>query len=367
MSTPNIPWDQPLNHTNYPNVRFWFRRDWINRKKETSGITNINQSNTIKQNKGRAPSGLNVTLRYVEDANGVVVDGFRASEMRKFARAIWNQLQAAGKAPKSWGKADLDVATHYRCEMRRRFPEFGLCEFDWKAEQLATDNYPNWASNNIQGVKLESSDSLLTHSKRRRDSVDQVSKRAKTGSISPSPIDVDSTPSSNVISTTANLSPVDPGSTITPANLPPSSITQPAMLPNIVVTAHTVAPNIKEPACPNISNISVNITSDHLNGLPVNSVPTDSMLTFVNQELGEDDVPTGPTAASTVLDSISAIAVASQVLPIPVATDALPSFDIVNNNRAAAAAETANSSLAASLPGDCASVSGMSMPRVRMF
>ncbi|KAF8798239.1 hypothetical protein BYT27DRAFT_7042808, partial [Phlegmacium glaucopus] len=97
-----------------------------------------------------APSGLNVSLCYVEDVHGVVVDGFHASEMRKFAQSIWNQLQGAGKAPKSWGKADLDVAAHYRHEMHRRFPKLGLCEFDWKAEQLATDNYPNWASNNLQ-------------------------------------------------------------------------------------------------------------------------------------------------------------------------------------------------------------------------
>ena len=124
-----LPWDQPLNRSNYPKVRFWFRKDWINQKKETSGITKVNESNlftTTDQNKGWAPSGLNVTLRYVEDVHGVVVDGFRASEMRKFARAIWNQLRGAGKAPRSWGKADLDVATHYRREMRRRFPELGL-------------------------------------------------------------------------------------------------------------------------------------------------------------------------------------------------------------------------------------------------
>jgi len=31
----------------------------------------------------------------------------------------------------------LDVATHYRHEMHRRFPELALCEFDWKAEQIA--------------------------------------------------------------------------------------------------------------------------------------------------------------------------------------------------------------------------------------
>lgn len=123
------------------------------------------------------------------------------------------------------------------------------------------------------------------------------------------------------------------------------------MLPNIVVSVQTITPNIEEPACP---NIPVNITSDHLNELPVNLVPTDSMLTFVNQELGEDDVSTGPTAASTVSDSIPAIVMMtctpSQEWPIPVATDTPPSFDVVIKDAAAAAAETTNSSLAVSMP-----------------
>jgi len=360
MSASNLPLDQPLNHNDYPKVRFWFRKDWINRKKETSGITRVNQSNafTTQQNRGRAPSGLNVSLRYVEDAHGVVVDGFRASEMRKFARSIWNQLLGAAKAPRSWGKADLDVAAHYRREMCRRFPELGLCEFDWKAEQLATDNYPNWASNNLQGVKLEPSDSSLTQMKRRRDSVGQISKKAKTESISSTPIDIDSVPSSNVVSNATNFPPIDSGSTVTPANTCPSSVTQrtqPATLPTIV-TVHTAAPpNMEEFIYP---NLPANIASDHPNDLPANPVPTDEMLASVDQ----DEVLTGPTTALAVSDSVPAVAVMTQEFPTPVVAATPPSFDAVVKD---GAAKTANSSQAAS-PPDGASFPSKSMPRVRM-
>ena len=308
MSSPNIPSDRPLTHTDYPNVQFWFRRDWINRKKETSGITKVNP--TAEPNKGRAPSGLNVTLRYVEDVDGVVVDGYHASEMRKFARAIWNQLHGAGKAPRSWGKADLDVATHYRREMRRRFPELGLCEFDWKAEQLATDNYPNWASNNFQAVKSESSEPSLTHNKRRRDSVGHISKRAKTRSISPTPITIDSAPSSNVVSDTTDFPPIDPGIIVTPANISPSSesVTQPAMLPSIIVSVHPATPtNIEEP-------------------IPAVALPTPTTSTMGHEPL---------------------------------------SFDVVKDG-AAAAAKTDDSSQVANLPNGDASISRMNMPRVRV-
>jgi len=311
---------------------------------------------TTEQNKGRAPSGLNISLHYVEDVHGVVVDGFRASEMRKFARSIWNQLHGAGKAPRSWGKADLDVAAHYRREMRRRFPELGLCEFDWKAEQLATDNYPNWASNNLQGTKPEPSEPSLTHSKRRRDSVGHISKKAKTETIPPTLIDIDSTPSSNVISN----SPVnDPGSTISPANIPPSSII-PATAPSIIAPVHTTAPpNFEELRHP---NTPADITSDRPNELPADPVPTDNMA-FVNQEPGKGGVPT--TAVSGSIPTAAVMNIQELPTPATVDADAPPSFDIVINDAAAAVAETANSSQAAS-PPQGASISTMSMPRVRM-
>jgi len=413
MSSSNVPWDQPLNRSDYPQVRFWFRKDWINRKKETSGVTKVNHSNmfaTTEQNKGRAPSGLNVSLRYVEDVHGVIVDGFRASEMRKFARSIWNQLQGAGKAPRSWGKADLEVAAHYRREMRRRFPELGLCEFDWKSEQLATDNYPNWASNNLQGVKIESSDPSLMHSKRRRDSVDRSSKKAKTETLSPTPIDIDSAPSSNlnavsnmpVNDSSSTISPVnippssvilvpppsiiisqvntaappsfeelrcpntpaditppyEPRSTISPAGIPPSSVVLPASSPSIIASVHTATntPSFEEPKP---LNTPVDITSDYANELPADPIPTGNMA-FVNQELGKD-VPTTAISAS----GLTAVAVMNiQEPPTEVTSttaDTPPSFDVVRVIKDAA--ETANSPQAVSPPQD-ASVSTMSMPRV---
>ena len=57
--------------------------------------------------------GVNVTLCYVEDEHSTAIDGFCGSEMHKFAWSVWSQLTWAGKAPRSWGKAELHVAAHY--------------------------------------------------------------------------------------------------------------------------------------------------------------------------------------------------------------------------------------------------------------
>ena len=57
-------------------------------------------------------------MRYVEDENGQMVDGHRASTIRKLARSIWVALANAGKAPAKWSQADVVVAQSYKREMR---------------------------------------------------------------------------------------------------------------------------------------------------------------------------------------------------------------------------------------------------------
>jgi hypothetical protein len=55
-----------------------------------------------------------------------------------------------GVASKKWdptgnlGAADLDTRKLYCHEMRLHFLELKLCVLDWKAEQIATNDYPSW-------------------------------------------------------------------------------------------------------------------------------------------------------------------------------------------------------------------------------
>jgi hypothetical protein len=74
-------------------------------------------------------------MTYVEDADGLLVDGAQASEMRRRAREIWNHFATAGTAPATWGKLDLPRLQFYRREMAAQFSELRLCEGDWKADR----------------------------------------------------------------------------------------------------------------------------------------------------------------------------------------------------------------------------------------
>lgn len=137
--------DEPLRREDYPDVQFWTRRDWLDRSGQESDTMVLDNSG--RRGKTRASQGINVTMRYMEDENGTVVDGHRATEMRRYARLIWVNMANNGGPPPSWGKVDVKLSQTYCREMRQKFPELALCDLDWKADQIATDNYPSWFKN----------------------------------------------------------------------------------------------------------------------------------------------------------------------------------------------------------------------------
>ena len=83
-------------------------------------------------------------MRYVEMASGKIIDGNRATDMRRFARSIWVYMAKAGTPPAMWGSADLKTREMYCKEMTHTFEELSFCDLDWKSEQIVTDNYPSW-------------------------------------------------------------------------------------------------------------------------------------------------------------------------------------------------------------------------------
>ena len=124
-------------HEDFLLVKFWYRHKW--NTAENSQVAHIGAS---AHGKTWATQGKNVTLRFVEDENGSVIDGFRASAMCRFACELWAGLNGIGKAPKTWGKVNATVATQYQNEMERKFFKLRLCDNHWKADLIAILNYP---------------------------------------------------------------------------------------------------------------------------------------------------------------------------------------------------------------------------------
>ena len=137
---------QSLDQKTYPNVKFWHKAAWTEYSNDQ--VPDLNgKEGSQPRGRARAAQNINVAMRYVENENGETVDGNRATDMRKFARTIWVTLAKKGAQPATWGQADLETRRLYCSAMSDRFFELKLCHLDWKAEQIATDNYPSWHAN----------------------------------------------------------------------------------------------------------------------------------------------------------------------------------------------------------------------------
>jgi hypothetical protein len=171
----------PLHQEDYPKIKFWFKRQWT----EFSSNDHPTNATSGPQARGRsrAAQGINVSMQYVQLEDGTTINGDRATEIRKFARAIWVSISKTGAPPSKWGQADLQTRQQYLSAMGSRFPELRFCDLEWKGDQIATDNYPSWYANWLtnQSLKKEDNDalSLQTTKRSRKASEKFAAKRVK--------------------------------------------------------------------------------------------------------------------------------------------------------------------------------------------
>jgi hypothetical protein len=132
----------------YPNVKYWYRQDWLAHVKQSGNSADVTD---IIRGKTLISKGINKTMLYLEDIEGKAIDGYRLRDIRAHARAIWTNFQSIGRLPTTWGRADAEIAGVYRRKMCSKFFEFGLCDNDWKADLLATESYPSWYNNHVKG------------------------------------------------------------------------------------------------------------------------------------------------------------------------------------------------------------------------
>ena len=176
--------------SNYPHIKFWTKQEWM--EYYNNDVTSTSDKT---RGKSRAAQGVNVTMRFAELEDGTVVDGHVAGNIRRAARSTWVHLANNGEAPSKWRSASMLVIRSYHEEMYRRFPFLQYCDDNWKAEQIAMDNYPSWYNSWCKKKdKAESSANIkdeqepLVSMKRPNDAtLDTESKRMK---ITPQPASV---------------------------------------------------------------------------------------------------------------------------------------------------------------------------------
>ena len=166
-----------LAREDYMQIDFWFKHQWIsslsnrvtdvvekagNENENDNDNDNDNEDNDIdgttendllrpispapgtQRGQGRSRAGINVSMCYIQNKDGQVIDGHRAREIRIHARAVFVGFAMKGTQFASWGDADAASRKTFYREMSTRFEELQYCDLDWKAEQIAIDTYPGW-------------------------------------------------------------------------------------------------------------------------------------------------------------------------------------------------------------------------------
>ena len=147
--------DIPLKRADYPGVRFWTRLEWIDYFKSKNSSDSSSYGTESVHGRTLMSQGVNKTVKYIEDASSNPVDRYKLKDILTHMCSIWSSFLSLNCAPTTWGKADMEILCHFRREMHVKFPEFALCENDWKADYLATTHYPSWYSNHVRGVAIK--------------------------------------------------------------------------------------------------------------------------------------------------------------------------------------------------------------------
>jgi hypothetical protein len=140
---------------------------------------------------GQMSKGINISMRFVEDKHGVIIDGFHVKAILGGAHQMFFQLRDLKKHPKTWGAAGTEVLRAYCQEMEQQYPVLALCADSWKAKYVATQNYSSWYNTHGKTViKVEDSDhsddmDVQQPTKKRRPS-HKVSKSLKKTKSDPS-------------------------------------------------------------------------------------------------------------------------------------------------------------------------------------
>ena len=80
-----------LVEADFPQMKYWRRQAWKVHEDEQNDSTGL-VSKRSQRGGARSARGINVMMQYIENADGSLISGDYAAEMREFARSIWRGL-----------------------------------------------------------------------------------------------------------------------------------------------------------------------------------------------------------------------------------------------------------------------------------
>ena len=125
-----VPTPPSFEQGDYPEVPFWTRKEWdtfVERRK----LANKNP----------------LWNAFLTDENGDALPKHRYNELWADAKLAFNSLYYRRCDPTSWSKKTDLAAAYFYNTISAKYPEFRLCEGNWKIHVWTTERYPDWVKN----------------------------------------------------------------------------------------------------------------------------------------------------------------------------------------------------------------------------
>ena len=126
----NFPLYQLLQLSNYRGVPYWTKNEWD---------TFVEHQKLANKN---PPWNA-----FLTDKHGDSLSKQRYNELWADAKVAFNSLYYRRFDPTSWSKKTNLAATYFYNTIMTKYPEFWLCEGNWKIHLWTTERYPDWVKN----------------------------------------------------------------------------------------------------------------------------------------------------------------------------------------------------------------------------
>ncbi|KAF7364663.1 hypothetical protein MVEN_00335800 [Mycena venus] len=348
-----------LIQANYPNVAWWFHKDYKSHSRESGDHVVFKKSKTRSadsdddsdSNDGEDDDDETPNLlAFLEHEDGTKFTSEETDFVRESARGEFQSYLVEELAPPKWSERTAQVTTRFRNNMIAQVPELNLCAHFWKVDTVGTKLYAQWSrycKTDIAAYWKKTSSTRRSKKRKpknapTRDSTDEPSaKRSRKDSTLASP-DFASLISMDIDSPDAVLTPSFPPvadiitPTVAPAPVPvPVIASSDTSVINIVSNPDSIPDPNQPPAQPPAPASSVNPLSSVVQPPLHNVVPT--------------SVPAnGQKNPSKVKDPLSGLF--PEVIPVP-----SPRLAVVQA-AAQSAADSSNSSNDASAPASAPAV-----------
>lgn len=123
-----------LDRSKYPHAKFWTMTEW-------KSVYKKDDKSSVKYTDSVVFPEQFADLDFLTYEDGTRITSNELKAVRSTQRRLWLSFP---EIPPSWSQVKHDLLQDYFKKLYREHPFLRLCEHNWKAQTLATKDYPGW-------------------------------------------------------------------------------------------------------------------------------------------------------------------------------------------------------------------------------